>query len=148
MSKATNDGSSADYYLLPDGATQLQDLIAYRNMNAQLGEILRATYRYGQGHHSSRGRDLNKIIFYANAELERLGRYEAAPPPVSEAASTGGGVDQNEAPEGYLAVPEGAPWSCTGCAFALSPGCACGAYPCGRSRRLDNRAVIFKRISE
>lgn len=70
-------GASADYYILPAGATQLQDLIAFRDMNAQLGEIFRAAYRYGQpGHHSSKERDLRKIIFYAQAELVRLEKYE------------------------------------------------------------------------
>lgn len=72
---AKNDGSSADYYVLPEGATQLQDLISFRNMNAQMGEIFRACYRYGQGHHSPRERDLKKIIFYAQAELTRLEMY-------------------------------------------------------------------------
>lgn len=74
----SNDGSTADYYVLPEGATQLQDLIAFRNMNAQLGEIQRAVYRYGQGHHSSKERDLKKIIFYAQAELDRIKKYEAS----------------------------------------------------------------------
>lgn len=71
-----NDGSSADYYTLPVGASQLQDLISFRNMNAQMGEIFRACYRYGQDHHSSRERDLKKIIFYAQAELDRLEKYD------------------------------------------------------------------------
>lgn len=70
-----SEGSSADYYVLPAGAAQLQDLISFRNMNAQLGEIFRAAYRYGQGHHSPRERDLRKIIFYAQAELDRLEKY-------------------------------------------------------------------------
>lgn len=71
----SNDGSTASYYVLPEGAKELQDLIAYRNLNAQMGEILRACYRYGQGHHSPRERDLKKIIFYAQAELDRLAKY-------------------------------------------------------------------------
>jgi hypothetical protein len=73
---ASNDGSTADYYTLPEGATELQDLIASRDMNAQMGEIFRACYRYGQGHHSPRERDLKKIIFYAQAELDRLEKYD------------------------------------------------------------------------
>lgn len=72
----SNDGSTADYYVLPQRARQLQDLISYRNMNAQLGEIFRACYRYGQQHHSDPKRDIRKIIFYAQAELERLEKYE------------------------------------------------------------------------
>ena len=37
-----------------------------------MGEIFRSTYRYGQVAHSEKERDLRKIIFYANAELDRL----------------------------------------------------------------------------
>jgi hypothetical protein len=71
----TSDGSSADYYKLPPRSKQLQDLIAFRDMNAQMGEIFRATYRYGEDHHSSKERELKKIIFYAKAELKRIEKY-------------------------------------------------------------------------
>lgn len=74
QSKEASDGSSADYYKLPPGATQLQDLISYKNMNAQIGEIFRACYRLGQVSHSPDVRDVKKILFYANAELARLER--------------------------------------------------------------------------
>lgn len=74
---STSDGSSADYYVLPRGATQLQDLISYRNMNAQIGEIFRACYRYGMASHSAQLRDAKKILFYAHAEVKRLEREEA-----------------------------------------------------------------------
>ncbi len=74
--KEKSDGSTASYYTLPPNAEQLQDLIAYKNMNAQLGEIFRAAYRYGQVAHSDKERDLRKIIYYAQAELERLAKYE------------------------------------------------------------------------
>lgn len=67
-----SDGSTAEYYKLPGGATQLQRLISFRNMNAQIGEIFRACYRYGQASHSNQLRDAKKIQFYANAEVERL----------------------------------------------------------------------------
>ena len=70
--KHTSDGSTASYYELPKGAAELQDLISHRDMNAQIGEIFRACYRYGLVSHSPRIRDIKKIIFYANAELERL----------------------------------------------------------------------------
>ena len=71
----TSDGSTARYYELPEGANELQDLISYRDMNAQLGEIFRACYRYGQVAHSPKKRDIKKIIYYAQAELERLECY-------------------------------------------------------------------------
>lgn len=73
-----SDGSTADYYVLPEGATQLQDLISHRNMNAQIGEIIRACYRYGMASHSDMLRDAKKIRFYAQAEVDRLEKLEAA----------------------------------------------------------------------
>jgi hypothetical protein len=72
-----SDGSTAKYYELPKGCTELQDLIGHRNMNAQIGEIFRACYRFGQADHSDLLRDAKKIRFYANAEVERL-EVEAA----------------------------------------------------------------------
>ena len=73
--KEISDGSSADYYKLPTNSTQLQELISFRNMNAQIGEIFRACYRYGLVEHSPKARDIKKIIFYAQAELNRLEKY-------------------------------------------------------------------------
>jgi len=69
---STSDGSSADYYKLPLRAKQLQQLISHKDMNAQVGEIFRACYRYGECSHSDKARDMRKIIFYAKAELKRL----------------------------------------------------------------------------
>ena len=74
--KIQSDGSTASYYELPDGATELQELISAKNMNAQIGEIFRACYRYGEVAHSPMIRDIKKILFYAKAELERLNKLE------------------------------------------------------------------------
>ena len=74
--KIQSDGSTASYYELPEGATELQDLISAKNMNAQIGEIFRACYRYGEVLHSPMKRDIKKILFYAKAELERLNKLE------------------------------------------------------------------------
>ncbi len=74
---STSDGSSAEYYKLPPRCKQLQDLISHKDMNAQMGEIFRATYRYGGAGHSSEMRDIKKILFYAKAELTRLKKLEA-----------------------------------------------------------------------
>lgn len=71
-----SDGSTASYYELPKGATELQHLISARDMNAQTGEIFRAIYRYGRVSHSDRKRDIKKVLFYAQAELERLEKLE------------------------------------------------------------------------
>lgn len=78
--KETSDGSTAGYYTLPSDAKELQDLIAYKNMNAQVGEMFRACYRLGEVSHSPRERDLKKIIFYAEAELKRLRTYSPEKP--------------------------------------------------------------------
>jgi hypothetical protein len=71
-----SDGSTASYYELPEGATELQHLISYRNMNAQVGECFRSLYRYGMADHSDKKRDIKKVLYYAQAELDRLYLYE------------------------------------------------------------------------
>lgn len=71
-----SDGSTASYYELPEGATELQHLISHKDMNAQIGEIFRACYRYGECLHSEKLRDAKKIKFYAEAEIDRLEAQE------------------------------------------------------------------------
>ena len=75
----TSDGSTADYYELPAGATELQDLISHRNLNAQDGEIFRAIYRKGRASHSDELRDARKVLFYAQAEVKRLEKLAVTP---------------------------------------------------------------------
>ena len=72
IDKVISDGSTAMYYVVPKGAEELQDLISHKNMNAQIGEIFRACYRYGEVSHSDMLRDAKKIKFYAEAEIKRL----------------------------------------------------------------------------
>jgi len=69
---SVSDGSTASYYELPNNASELQHLISYKNMNAQMGEIFRSCYRYGSASHSDQLRDAKKIKFYIDAEIERL----------------------------------------------------------------------------
>ena len=45
MTKERSNGATASYYELPAGATQLQDLISDRDMNAQIGEVFTAYKR-------------------------------------------------------------------------------------------------------
>lgn len=84
-----SDGSSADYYKLPTGVTQLQHLISHRDMNAQIGEIFRACYRYGLVSHSNRLRDAKKMKFYAEAEIKRLEKLLASEKSEKEVDSPG-----------------------------------------------------------
>lgn len=72
MTGNKSDGLTASYYELPKGAKELYHLIIYKNMNAQLGEIFRAAYRYGESSHSDQLRDIRKIKAYATQEEERL----------------------------------------------------------------------------
>ena len=76
MHKKVSDGSTASYYELPKGATELQHLISAKNMNAQIGEIFRACFRYGEVSHSDMLRDAKKMEFYAKAEIERLNKLK------------------------------------------------------------------------
>ena len=76
LKKEKSDGATASYYELPPNATELQDLISDRNMNAQIGEIFRECYRYGRASHSDEMRGIKKILFYANAELKRLEKQQ------------------------------------------------------------------------
>lgn len=71
--KEASDGSTANYYQIPEGSTELQHLISHKNMNAQIGEIFRSCYRFGEASHSDQLRDAKKIKFYIEAEIERLG---------------------------------------------------------------------------
>ena len=68
-----SDGSTATYYSFKDiNATEIQHLISFKNMNAQIGEIFRTCYRYGEASHSNHLREAKKIKFYIDAEIERL----------------------------------------------------------------------------
>jgi hypothetical protein len=73
--KETSDGSTASYYELPPEAKEIQDLISFKNMNAQVGESFRSLYRYGESSHSDKLRDARKVVFYMQAEIERLLKY-------------------------------------------------------------------------
>jgi len=72
MSK--NNGGQTDYYDLPKESTSIQDLIEHREMNFSIGNIFKACYRFGKQSHSNEIRDLNKIIYFANRELNILNK--------------------------------------------------------------------------
>lgn len=74
--KVKSDGSSSDYYKLPPGAEQIQDLVEFKNMNFSMGNIFKAAYRMGQKAGNDDLYDIRKIIWYANRELERLTKLQ------------------------------------------------------------------------
>lgn len=69
-----NNGGSTNYYQLPPNAKEMQDLIEYRQMNFSQGNMFKAMYRANapDNTHSSYERDLHKIIWYAERELNRI----------------------------------------------------------------------------
>lgn len=69
---STTGGSNPKQYALPPGAKELQDLIEYRGMNFAIGNMFKACYRMGECDHSEVERDLEKIIFFAKRELDRV----------------------------------------------------------------------------
>lgn len=68
--KATGLGNN--YYRLPKGATEIQDLIEHKKMPFSIGNIFKACYRIGEKPSVSREYDLEKIIWFANRELNLL----------------------------------------------------------------------------
>ena len=69
--KQQNNGGSSDWYLLPDNAKTLQDLIEHRNMNGSVKDIFKACYRLGIKTEDEL-RDLNKTAYYALREIGRV----------------------------------------------------------------------------
>lgn len=76
--KKTGLGNS--YYELPKGAKELQDLIEYRNMNFAVGNIFKAAYRLGHKEENDATYELEKIIWFAQRELERIKNEDVISP--------------------------------------------------------------------
>lgn len=73
-----DDGSSADYYKLPQGAKDLMDLIELKNMDYGTGNIFKAAFRLGEKPMADKSAieaeiyDLNKIKYFADRKLDKL----------------------------------------------------------------------------
>jgi hypothetical protein len=72
-----SDGSTADYYVLPEGATQLQDLISHRDMNYYIGSIFDLCYDYSKSGSCSLeiAKEMHEL---ASREVERLQKVPVA----------------------------------------------------------------------
>ena len=66
------EGWASDYYELPPNAKELGDLIEYKDMNFNVGNIFKAAYRLGDKEGVTEEYDLNKIIYFAERELKRI----------------------------------------------------------------------------
>lgn len=69
-----NNGGSTDYYKFKENWKECQDIIEDREMNFSQGNIFKSAFCFNIGRHSATDytRELNKIIYFANRELERV----------------------------------------------------------------------------
>jgi hypothetical protein len=72
-----SDGSTTAYYKLPEGATDILDLIEYKDMSFGVGNIFKACYRLGKKDGVDPVYDLNKIIFFATRARDRAVQAKA-----------------------------------------------------------------------
>lgn len=68
------NGWSTSYYKVPAFATELGHLIEHKNMNFNVGNIFKACYRLGEKTGTSALYDINKIIWFAQMEKQRIER--------------------------------------------------------------------------
>ena len=69
-----NNGGETDYYAIDRKWTTFQDVIEDREMNYAQGNIFKVACTFNIGRHNGTDyeRELNKIIFFANRELNRI----------------------------------------------------------------------------
>ena len=75
LKQESPEGYATDYYVLPEGAKELGDLIDYKNMSFNVGNVFKACYRLGEKEGTTKEYDLYKMIYFAQRELERLRKY-------------------------------------------------------------------------
>jgi hypothetical protein len=68
-----SDGGSSAYYVFPDGASELNDLIEHRQMSFARGNIFKALYRLGEKAGVDVEYDLNKMELFL-ARLRKMHR--------------------------------------------------------------------------
>ena len=74
--KNKKKGWSSNYYELPKGAKELDDLICDKNMHWHIANIFKACYRFGSKGGTTTEYDLNKIIWFAKKHKKLLKRNE------------------------------------------------------------------------
>ena len=74
MMDAHNNGGSTDYYKFKPYWKECQDIIEDRELNFAQGNIFKSAFCFNVGRHDATNyvRELNKIIYFANRELERV----------------------------------------------------------------------------
>lgn len=76
QNNSINNGGSTDYYKFKENWKECQDIIEDRELNFSQGNIFKSAFCFNIGRHSATDyeRELNKIIYFANRELERIKR--------------------------------------------------------------------------
>ena len=74
MEAGHNNGGSTDYYKFKQNWKDCQDIIEDRKMNFAQGNIFKVAFCFNSGRHDSTTyeRELNKILWFVNRELERI----------------------------------------------------------------------------
>lgn len=70
--KKHNGGDGNGYYNLPKEATQLQDLIEFKNMNGNIKDIFKACWRKGDKKGVDEIYDVEKMVYYSLREAGRV----------------------------------------------------------------------------
>ena len=70
--KKHNGGDGNDYYDLPPNALQLQDLIEFKNMNANIKDIFKACWRKGDKKGVDEIYDVEKMVYYSLREAGKV----------------------------------------------------------------------------
>ena len=72
--KSLNNGGSTDYYKFKENWKECADIIEDREMNYNQGNIFKSAFCFNIGRHNATDyqRELNKIVYFANRELERI----------------------------------------------------------------------------
>lgn len=70
--KKHNGGDGNGYYDLPKKASQLQDLIEFKNMNGNIKDIFKACWRKGDKKGVDEIYDVEKMVYYSLREAGRI----------------------------------------------------------------------------
>lgn len=70
--KITSDGGSSDYYKVPDGTRDIDDLIVHKKMPWRIANIFKACYRWDEKEGNDMLYDINKILWFGEREKEEL----------------------------------------------------------------------------
>ena len=76
--KGHNNGGSTDYYKFEPEWKECADIIEARVMNYNQGNIFKSAFCFNVGRHSGTDdeRELNKIIYFTERELQRIKNVE------------------------------------------------------------------------